>query len=141
MKLRTRPAAALVECASREAAALSFEIRVDELVLAAAVLGDTLAEYGADAETIRDRIHEREREALASLGISLDAVREQLEDVPCDLPISPEAKRILDIAARRRRFVTSDQLLATLIKESPRARRLLFELDVPVGTLQDRLTR
>jgi hypothetical protein len=142
VKLRARPAAALVECASREAATLSFEVGVEQLVLATAVLGDTLANYGADAETIRERIHERERDALASLGISLDAVRERLDDDgPCEVPLSPEAKRILDLAAHRQSQVTPDRLLATLIRESPRARRLLFEVGVPVGTLQDSLRR
>jgi hypothetical protein len=150
VKLRSPgPAYELVECARREAAELSFEVGVDELVLAVARLGSTLADYGADAETVRERIRARERDALASLGISLESVRDELEERfgeaawsdSCDIPISPDAKRILELATRRRRHVTPDQLLAALIEQSPRARRLLFEIGVPVGTLQGRLRR
>ena len=55
--------------------------------------------------------------------------------------VSPEAKRMLELATRRRRKVTPEQMLATLIRHSASARRLLFELDVSVGTLAERLTR
>jgi hypothetical protein len=48
---------------------------------------------------------------------------------------------MLELAARRRRTVTPEQMLTVLIRHSATARRLLFELDVPVGTLLDRLTR
>jgi len=128
-------AQAIVECASRETANLSFTVGVEHLVLAAATLGGTLSEYGADAETVRDRIHMRERDAHEE-RLGGDVWSEQ-----CGVPLSPEAKRMLELATRRRRYVTPDQMLATLIEHSPRARRLLFELDVPVGTLQDRLRR
>jgi hypothetical protein len=37
--------------------------------------------------------------------------------------------------------VTPDQMLGTLVHDSLTVRRLLLELDVPVGTLQDRLRR
>jgi hypothetical protein len=106
-----RPARALVECACREAAGLSGEVGIEQLVLAVALLGETLAEYGADADAVRDHVRVREHDALASLGIS----------------------------PRRRRHVTPDQLLAALVEHSPRACRLLFELGVPVGTLRERL--
>jgi hypothetical protein len=133
--------------ACREAERLSLAVDVEHLVLAVAVLGDTLPGHGADAEAIRTVIRAREREALASLGISLDTVRDELEErfgegawsEPCGLPVSPEAKRVLHEAARRRRTVTPDQLLLALVEHSARARRLLFELDVPVGTLRDEL--
>lgn len=142
-------ARALFACACREAGQLSLAVDVEHLVLAVAVLGDTLPDYGADAETIRELIHARERDALATLGISLDSVRGELEErfgenawtEPCGLPVSPEAKRVLHEATRRRRSITPDQLLLALVERSARARRLLFELDVPVGTLQDRLRR
>jgi hypothetical protein len=144
-----RAAQALFTCACGEAEELSFAVDVEHLVLAVAVLGATLERYGADAETIRESIRTRERDALASLGISLDSVRGELEErfgdgvwsEPCGLPVSPEAKRVLELATRRRRNVTPDQLLASLVEHSARARRLLFELDVPVGTLQDDLRR
>jgi hypothetical protein len=55
--------------------------------------------------------------------------------------VAPEAKRLLAQAARRRRHVTADDMLAVLVHESNTARRFLFELDVPVGTLQSRLRR
>jgi hypothetical protein len=116
-------------------------------VLAAAVLGDTLPTHGAAAEAIRGLILARRREALESVGISLDSVRRELEErsgdgarpEPCGLPVSPEVKRILDEATRRRNTLTPDQLLLALVEHSARARRLLSELDVPVGTLRDEL--
>jgi len=146
-KAPARPAAAVLACACREAEQLSLAVDVEHLVLAAAVLGETLPAHGADAETIRGLIRARERDALASLGISLDSVRGELEErfgegawsEPCGLPVSPEAKRILHEAAHRRRTVTPDQLLLALVEHSARARRLLFELGVPVGTLRDEL--
>jgi len=46
----------------------------------------------------------------------------------CGLPVSPEAKRMLELAARRRRHVSADQLLGTLRLHSATARRLLREL-------------
>jgi hypothetical protein len=136
-------------CACNEAAELSFAVGVEHLLLAVAVLGDTLDDFGADAETIRDLIRARERDALAMLGISIDSVREELDETigrhvlsePCGLPVAPEAKRLLELAARRRSRVTPDQMLATLVTSSHTARRLLVELDVPVATLRDRLTR
>jgi hypothetical protein len=119
-----RPAAALVSTACAEAAELSFAMGVEHLVLACAIHGA----LDIEPETIRDRIREDERTALASFGISLDAVRAGLRDsldrADC-LPISPEAKRILELATRRRRHVTAAQLLATLERESAVARRLI----------------
>jgi hypothetical protein len=142
-----RPALALYACACREAEQLSLAVDVEHLVLAAAVLGDTLPAHGADPEAIRTLIRARDRDAFASLGISLDAVQNALEEQhgedawpePRGLPVSPEAKRVLHEAAHRRETVTPDQLLLALVEHSARARRLLFELDVPVGTLRDEL--
>ena len=113
------------------------------IVLAVAALGSVLDEYVAP-DDVRDHIELCERDALVHLGIALDSVRDELDDAlaePCDLPITPEAKRMFELAARRRRYVTPDQMLATLVRHSARARRFLIELDVPVGTLQARLTR
>jgi len=148
--LSPRPSGAaqqLFKCACREAADLSLAVGVEHLVLAAALLGTTLEEYGVDADDVRERIRAEERDALASLGISLESVRGEVEErfgngawsEPCGLAVTPEAKRVLELAARRRRHVSPDQLLAALIRESAKARRLLFELGVPVGTLQDKL--
>jgi len=138
------PRSAVYECACREAAELSFGVGVEHLVLATAVLGSALNEF-ADAETVRDHIRARERDALASLGISLESVRGELEErhpaAPCDLPVTPEAKRLLELASKRRRPAFPDDVLAVLVHDSNTARRLLFELDVPVGTLQERLRR
>jgi hypothetical protein len=111
------------------------------------MLGDTLSSHGADADAVRARIRTRDHDALASLGISLDSVRSALEErhgegawsEPCGLPVSPEAKRVLHEAAHRRTTVTPDRLLLALVEHSARARRLLFELGVPVGTLRDEL--
>lgn len=136
-------------CASRQAAELSFALGCEHLLLATAMLGTTLADYDLTPDDIRARILTDERDALASLGISLDVVRSELEDrlgddvwsQPCDLPVTPEAKRVLELATRRRRIVSSDQMLAALVEHSPRTRRLLSELGVPVGTLAERLRR
>jgi hypothetical protein len=144
-----RPAQELFACACAEAGELSLAVGVEHLVLAAALLGDTLRLFGVEAETIREHIRADERDALASIGISLESVRGEIEERlgehawrdPCALPVSPEAKRVLGHASRRRLTVTPDQLLDALITCSPRARRLLFELGVPVGTLQDRVRR
>jgi Clp amino terminal domain, pathogenicity island component len=128
--------------ACREADQLSFGVGVEHLLLACAVLSPTLERFGADAEEIRDRIRARERDALASLGISLDSVRGELEerlgpelrDASC-LPISPATKRILELATRRRRRVTPDELLAVLLQESATSSAILRELDVPLDEL------
>jgi hypothetical protein len=152
VRLLTRPAHAAAEIFARacyEGTELSLAIGVEHLVLACAILSPALEEYGVTPEDIRERIRADERDALASLGISLESVRGELEErfggevwshAHC-VGVSPEAKRMLELATRRRRKVTPEQMLATLIRHSASARRLLFELDVPVGTLADRLRR
>jgi hypothetical protein len=129
----TGAAQVLFACACREADELSFSVGVEHLVLACAIHGA----LDTDPDEIRERIVADERAALASLGISLDSVRGELAErlgdgsLPrgCGLPVSPEAKRVLELATRRRRHVTAEQLLATLREHSAPARRLLRELD------------
>ena len=152
MRPLTRPTQAAQEIFDRacsEGAELSLAIGVEHLVLACATLSRVLDDYGVTPEDIRERIRADERDALASLGISLESVRGELEErfgeeawshARC-VGVSPEAKRMLELASRRRRKVTPEQMLAVLIRHSAAARRLLFELDVPVSTLADRLTR
>ena len=122
----TAAAAALFSRACSEAAQLSFAVGVEHLVLACAIYGA----LDVDPDEIRERIVADERDALASIGISLDSVRSELEDRLSDacMPVSPEAKRMMELASRRRRHVTAEQLLATLEEHSPSARRLLREL-------------
>jgi hypothetical protein len=130
----THAAQVLFACACLEAEALSFAVGVEHLVLACAIHGAV----DVDPDEIRERIVEDERAALASLGISLESVRGELEErlgasglpAGCGLPVSPEAKRMLELAARRRRHVTAEQLLATLRAQSATTRRLLRELGV-----------
>jgi hypothetical protein len=152
VRLLTRPAQAAQEIfahACLEGAELSLAIGVEHLVLACAILSRALDDYDVTPEDIRERIRADERDALASLGISLESVRGELEERFGDdvwsqatcVGVSPEAKRMLELAGRRRRTVTPEQMLMTLIRHSTAARRLLFELDVPVGTLAERLTR
>jgi len=123
----TRAARELFMCACAEASEISFAVGVEHLVLACAV-------YGAlevDPDDIRDRIVADERDALASIGISRDSVRDELEDrlrATACMPVSPEAKRMLELASRRRAQVTASELLATLEQHSATARRLLREL-------------
>jgi Clp amino terminal domain, pathogenicity island component len=143
MRRPTAPAQLIFARACDEAAQISFALDVEHIVLAVTAMGSALDEY-VTPEDVRDLIELRERDALAHLGISLDSVRDELDEAltePCDLPITPEAKRMFELAARRRSFVTPDQMLATLVHHSERARRFLFELGVPVGTLQERLRR
>jgi hypothetical protein len=143
MRRPSAPAQLMVARACDEAAQISFALDVEHIVLAVAAMGSSLDGY-VTPEDVRDLIELRERDALAHLGISLDSVREELDETlaqPCDLPITPEAKRMFELAARRRSFVTPDQMLATLVESSERARRFLSELGVPVGTLQERLRR
>src|SRR5207253_2208830 len=92
-----------------------------------------------------ERIHvenARERGALASLGISLESVRGELEERFGDrvwtrscLGVSPETKRVLELATRRRRTVTPEQVQLALLRHSPTVRRLLLDLGVPLGAL------
>jgi hypothetical protein len=112
-----------------EAAELSFAVGVEHLVLALAKAG---ALVGIEAETVRERILDDQRAALATFGISFDAVHERVgSDAGC-LPVTPEAKRMLELATRRRRReLTSERLLATLLEHSTTARRLVAELDEP----------
>jgi hypothetical protein len=128
----TRAAQPLFACACLEAEELSFAVGVEHLVLACAIHGA----LDVDPDEIRDRIVADERAALASLGISLDSVRGELEErlgdgrLPrgCGLPVSPEAKRMLELTTRRRRHVDAEHLLTTLRANSTTARRLLAEL-------------
>jgi hypothetical protein len=128
----TYAAQALFACACLEAEQLSFSVGVEHLVLACAVHGA----LDVDPDEIRERILSDERAALASLGISLDSVRGELEErlgadgAPpgCGLPVSPEAKRMLELATRRRGHLSPEQLLATLRHHSPSARRLLRDV-------------
>lgn len=143
----TGAAQELFAVACREADRLSFGVGVEHLLLACAVLSPTLESFGADADEIRDRIRAREHDALASLGISLDSVRgeleerlgEELRDGSC-LPVSPATKRILELATRRRRHVTPDELLRILVHESAASRAILRELEVPLDELERHLS-
>lgn len=122
----TNAAQHLFATACDEAARLSFAVGVEHLVLACAIHGA----LARDPDAIRDRIVDDERSALAALGISFDVVRSELGealDRPDCLPVSPEAKRMLELATRRRRHVTADDLLDTLRTHSANARRLLHE--------------
>jgi hypothetical protein len=112
--------------ACSEAAALSFAVGVEHLVLACARAGA----LDVDPDAVRERILEEQRTAFATFGISFDSVRERVpSDAPC-LPVRPEAKRMLDLATkRRRRELTAEELLATLREHSTTAQRLLRELD------------
>jgi Clp amino terminal domain, pathogenicity island component len=142
----TEAAQELFAVACRAADRLSFGVGVEHLLLACAVLSPTLETFGADAEEIRDRIRARERDALASLGISLDSVLGELEerlgpelrDGSC-IPVSPATKRILELATRRRRHITADELLGVLIRESATSRAILRELEVPLDQLERHL--
>jgi hypothetical protein len=142
----TGAAQELFAVACHEAGRLSFGVGVEHLLLACAVLAPTLESFGADAEEIRDRIRARERDALASLGISLDSVLGELEerlgpelhDGSC-LPVSPATKRILELATRRRRQITPDDLLRVLLRESAKSRAILRELEVPLEELERQL--
>lgn len=112
--------------ACAEAAGLSFAVGVEHLVLALAKAG-SLA--GVEADTVRERILDTQRAAFATFGISFDEVHERVgRDAGC-LPVTPETKRMLELATRRRRELTPELLLATLRQHSPSARRLLTELD------------
>ena len=125
----THAAQALFVRACIEAQELSLGVGVEHLLLVCAVYGA----LDADPEEIRDWIVADERDALASLGISLETVRGELDERfgsnGCGLPVSPEAKRMLELASRRRRSVTAEQLLATLRAHSTTARRMLRELE------------
>src|SRR5204862_8285602 len=81
-------------------------------------------------DEVRERILDDHRAAFASFGIFFDSVREREPNyAPC-LPVTPEAKRMLELATKRRRGeLTAAQLLATLREHSTTARRLLRELD------------
>lgn len=139
----TNAAQELFVVACREADRLSFGVGVEHLLLACAVLSPTLESFGADAEEIRDRIRARERDALASLGISLESVLGELErqlDGSC-VPVSPAAKRILELATRRRRHVTPDELLAVLLRESATSRAILGELGIELDELEHYVRR
>jgi hypothetical protein len=122
----------LFATARAEAARMSFAVGVEHLVLACAIHGA----LDLDPDAVREQIAADERASLASLGISLDIVRSELADrfgedalqQPACLPVTPEAKRLLDLATRRRRHVTAGQLLATLAEHSSVAQRLLLEL-------------
>lgn len=126
----TGSAQPLFRTACDEAARLSFAVGVEHLVLACAIHGA----LAVDPDEVRDRIVADDRTALAPLGISFDIVRAELGsalDRSDCLPVSPEVKRLLEIASRRRRHVTAEQLLTTLRTHSISARRLLTELDEP----------
>jgi hypothetical protein len=109
--------------ACAEAAGLSFAVGVEHLVLAIAKAG---ALPGIDAEEIREQIVADQRAALATFGISFDAVHEALDGTGC-LPVTPETKRMLELATKRRRELTPQRLLMTLVEHSATARRLLDE--------------
>jgi hypothetical protein len=115
-----------------EAERLSFAVGAEHLLLVCAIEGA----LDVPPDDVREAIVADERAALASLGISLDSVRGELEerfgdelrDGGCGLPVTPEAKRILELASRRRRTVSAEQLLQALREHSATARRLLQTL-------------
>jgi hypothetical protein len=115
-----------------EAERLSFAVGAEHLLLVCAIEGA----LDIPPDDVREAIVADERAALASLGISLDSVRGELEerfgdelrDGGCGLPVTPEAKRILELASRRRRTVSAEQLLQALRQHSATARRLLQTL-------------
>jgi hypothetical protein len=107
----TRTLTPLFADACAEAADLSFAVGVEHLVLAIAKAG---ALPGLDADEVRERILNDQREALATFGISFDAVHERLQAHGHCMPVAPETKRILELATQRRKELTPERLLATL---------------------------
>lgn len=110
--------------ACTEAAELSFAVGVEHLVLACARAGA----LDVDPDDVRERILEDQRAAFATFGISFDSVRERIPNDSC-MPITPETKRMLELATKRRRELTAEHLLATLREHSATAQRLLRDLD------------
>jgi hypothetical protein len=149
VRLLARPAQEIVARATFEAAELSLAVGPEHLLLATVELGaNAIEEFDVTADDIRERIRADERDALASLGISLESVRGELEERFGDgvwtrscLGVSPEAKRVLELATRRRRTVSPEQVQLALLRHSPTVRRLLLDLDVPLGALESRLRR
>lgn len=122
--MRTKTLSPLFADACEEAASLSFAVGVEHLVLAIAKAG---ALPGVDPDDVRERIVADQRAALATFGISFDDVHAALDrDAGC-LPVSPETKRMLELATKRRKELTPEHLLATLVQHSAAARRLLDE--------------
>lgn len=122
--MRTKTLSPLFADACAEAADISFAVGVEHLVLAIAKAG---ALPGVAAADVRERIVSDQREALATFGISFDAVRDAIDDVAPCLPVTPETKRMLELATKRRQELTPQRLLATLREHSATARRLLDE--------------
>ena len=103
------------------------------------------------ADALRAAIVQEEAEALAQLGISLEAVREQVERTfgpaswsasssPGRLPFTADAKRVLERALRealdlRQRRLTGEHVLLALLGEA-RVRALLARLGVQADELQ-----
>ena len=149
MRLLARPAQKIVARATFEAAELSLALGPEHLLLATIELGaEEIEAFGVTADDIRERIQADERDALASLGISLASVRGELEErlgehawASSCLGMSPEAKRVLDIATRRRRVVTPQHVQLALVQHSKTVRRLLLDLGVPLGALEAKLRR
>jgi hypothetical protein len=149
VRLLARPAQAILARATFEAAELSLAVGPEHLLLATIELGaNAVEDFDVTADDIRERILADERDALASLGISLDSVRGELEERFGDhvwtrscIGITPEAKRVLEVATRRRRSITPQQVQLALVQHSPTAQRLLVDLGVPLSALESRLRR
>ena len=110
--------------ACAEAAELSFAVGVEHLVLAIAKAG---ALPGVEPDEVRARIVDHQRSALATFGIPFDDVHERVRAEGDCLPVTPETTRMRELATKRRRELTPERLLLTLMEHSATARRLLDE--------------
>ena len=103
-------------------------------------------------------IHEGEgvaAKALESLGISLDAVREQVQDIigqgqqqpTGHIPFTPRAKKVLELSLRealrlKHNHIASEHLMLGLLREgNGLAAQILAEAGVDTGKLRDDVTR
>ena len=151
-------ARAVVRCAHEEARALGADaVGQEHLLLALAMCpgpaAGLLEEAGAGLEELRSALEAEEAEALAAIGISLGAVRDEVESIlgpgawdgrrrPRSLPFTGEAKDALEATARqaaglRHRRLLPEHLLLALLVRGGRARTLLVALGVSPTSLAD----
>jgi ATP-dependent Clp protease ATP-binding subunit ClpA len=134
----TREARAVVERAQDEAAALGHDyLGTEHLLLGIAAGGGLPASLGLEHHTLRTAIggssQQLDADALAAIGIDLDAVRRAVEESfgPGALsgrrrrgghvPICPKAKKALELALREAlalgdRHIGSDHILLALAR-------------------------
>lgn len=153
-----REARECVEQAVEEARLLGHDSVGDEDLLLGILRADdgiasqALASLGVSSELVREKSEELLADALSSVGVSLEEIRSNAGEtfdmrLPRErrIPFSPRAKKALEqtlsetLRLKDNRITSEHVLLGILRNEDGTALRILSDLEVRAGAVEERL--